>query len=201
MQRLHESCRIHGGREGRGRWRRWWEEEEGRWEEKGRWGGRWGGERWEGYSHESWRLSMGRASLCYNIVEKITPIPTPASGFYVGPGVGEQRGSVIAVLADGGQTQIQQSVVGAVGGGATSSSSAGPRGQHRQQQHAPASSSSSGQQITSGAGKKSESRKQSYDTAVALESTMNSTSTLEGSEASIELLRSAADRRDSSRSV
>ena len=44
-----------GGREGEGR------------RGSGEMGGGGGGERGEGYSHDSWDLSMGRVSLCYSI--------------------------------------------------------------------------------------------------------------------------------------
>ena len=60
---------LDSGREGAREVGGWWEEERswgegGRWEEEGRGREERGG---KGYLHESWRVSMGRASLCYNI--------------------------------------------------------------------------------------------------------------------------------------
>ena len=60
MERPHESYRNQGGRAEEGRWRGGVGEGGGR-----RGGGVRGG---EGYSHESWSLSMGRVSLCYSTV-------------------------------------------------------------------------------------------------------------------------------------
>ena len=89
MERFHESCRIHGEREVGGRW-----EEEGRWGRggEGRWG-RKGGERGEGYSHESWsctRMNYG-TFLCgefhfvtaYGICCDFRSCPLPSNSIVV----------------------------------------------------------------------------------------------------------------------